>query len=165
MFVVLFRHGPAARPDAARWPEDRDRPLTADGAETVAAAARGLRALLASPPAIVTSPYLRALQTAEILRHELDAVACDTRAALASGCAPATACEEIAQHDPGTPLVVVGHEPDLGVLAGFLTEDGRLPFEPAGACAIELADPPGKGAGRLIWHVPPDVLRRAAEPA
>jgi phosphohistidine phosphatase len=163
MLVVLFRHGPAGRPDVLRWPDDSQRPLTPEGFEVVCGAARGLRTLLPAPPAIVSSPFRRAVRTAEILQRELDAQGLTVRPVLESGVTPVEATREILQHDPGTPLVMVGHEPDLGALAGFLTRaGGRLPLEPAGACAVEFAGSVRPGTGDLLWHMPPDLLGRLA---
>ena len=60
-----------------------------------------------------------------------------------------------------TGLVLVGHEPDLGVLAGMMIGAGRtLPLKKAGACAIEFMGPPAAGTGQLLWYVPPRILRR-----
>src|SRR5687767_14579324 len=65
--VVLFRHGIAGTRDARRWPDDGLRPLTARGKERTEQAARGLRKLL-PVTRILSSPLLRATQTADILR-------------------------------------------------------------------------------------------------
>ena len=67
MQVILFRHGPAGDPDPSRWPTDVDRPLTPKGIERTRASGRGLARLVGEVTCVVTSPYERALGTANIL--------------------------------------------------------------------------------------------------
>lgn len=66
MIVYLVRHGPAVDPSDPASPPDPERPLTPKGIEKTRAAMRGLRELGVQPDAMITSPYLRAAQTAEI---------------------------------------------------------------------------------------------------
>lgn len=66
MILYIVRHGPAVDRDDPKCPPDPERPLTADGIEKTRAAAEGLLALKVAPGAALTSPYLRAVQTAEV---------------------------------------------------------------------------------------------------
>src|SRR5262245_54484432 len=72
MLVVLFRHGPAGRRDASRWPDDSLRPLTERGADRTRDAARGLARMLEKAPLVITSPLVRARETADILEKTLE---------------------------------------------------------------------------------------------
>src|ERR1051326_8942155 len=63
----IVRHGVAYEHDPTRWPDDADRPLTAEGKRSFAAAARGLKRIASKPDLVLTSPCVRAVQTAEIL--------------------------------------------------------------------------------------------------
>ena len=67
--VVLFRHGPASKRDAARWPDDDARPLTPRGEARTRTAAAGVAVLTARARAIWTSPLVRAASTAALLRE------------------------------------------------------------------------------------------------
>lgn len=69
MLLYLFRHGPA---QARTRCSDERRALTAEGAKRTRQAARGLRSLGVAPQAILTSPLLRAAQTAELACEVLD---------------------------------------------------------------------------------------------
>src|SRR5437867_4192008 len=70
MELVFLRHGLAA--DRAEWKgTDEDRPLTAEGVERTKEVVRGLRALKVRPDAILSSPLLRARETAEIAKKGL----------------------------------------------------------------------------------------------
>ena len=70
MLCYFLRHGPAG--DATKWQgSDFDRPLTQDGIKRIAREAKTIAALEVVPDAIVTSPLVRARQTAEIVADEL----------------------------------------------------------------------------------------------
>jgi phosphohistidine phosphatase SixA len=60
--------------------------------------------------------------------------------------------------------VIVGHEPDLGRLAGMFVSSPQLamPLRKAGACAIRFDQAVAQGKGQLEWHLPPRILRRLA---
>ncbi len=164
MQLILFRHGPAGRPDPSRWPDDSARPLTPRGEEKTRAAARGLARVLPAAATVWTSPFVRAARTAELLTRELDARRPKTVAALASGGSERALLDLLAAEDDaaaaGT-IVLVGHEPDLGRLAGSLLVDPArtLPLKKAGACALSFDGAPGKQLGDLDWFLPPRLLR------
>jgi len=164
MQVILFRHGPAGRPDVSRWPDDHARPLTPRGEEKTRAAAKGLARLLPAEAAIWSSPFARTIRTAEILAATLGSAPPRTVAALASGGSArallpllATAAAEV----PEGTIILVGHEPDLGRLAGslMLESTGALPLKKAGACALTFDGPPRMNDGALDWFLPPRLLR------
>jgi len=164
--IILFRHGPAGAADPAQWPDDSLRPLTTRGVQRTRLAAAGLARLSGPVRAIWTSPYLRAEATAGVLRAALDG---EPRivvvSALAPGHTPRDTIERL-QGGRGTrgTIVIVGHEPDLGRLAGALafgTPRG-VPLKKAGACAIEFEHGIVAGRGRLQWLLPPRVLRGLA---
>jgi len=162
MRVVLFRHGPAADRDAVRWPDDDERPLTPRGERRTRAAARGLARLEPALTRIVTSPLMRAARTAGLLAEALDAHDVETDDALRPGGSYRALLQRIAQHRDEPGIVLVGHEPDLGKLAGTLLfgAPAAVPLKKAGACAIELEDEMLPGTGRLTWFLSPKLLRR-----
>lgn len=128
----------------------------------MAAAARGLATLFV-PEAIVTSPVLRARQTAEILAktwrcpvRELDA--------LGRGDHEGTVA---ALNGVGyEAIAVVGHEPWMSELLAVLLagEGGAVvaPFKKGGAALVETGDHLEAGSGGLVWFLPPGVLRQLA---
>jgi phosphohistidine phosphatase len=162
MIVVLFRHGPAEQRDAERWSDDRRRPLTERGAERTRAAARGLARILSGATQILTSPLLRCRDTAEILRANLEVAAAPE---LLDSLAPEGSFRETLRrlqefHSDET-VIVVGHEPDLGKLAGVMLfgAPAALPLKKAGACALSFEGAPRAGSGVLQWFLPPRTLR------
>jgi phosphohistidine phosphatase len=164
MRLILFRHGPAGERDASRWPDDSLRPLSPRGAERTRAAARGLERIEPGVSGIVTSPLARALGTAAILEEVFEDATIERLDALSPGGSYRQVIEHAAAWGGDGPLVLVGHEPDLGKLAGVLLFGAPtpLPLKKAGACAIDFDDAPAAGKGRLRWFLTPRMLRRGA---
>ena len=163
MMVILFRHGPAGRRDASRWPDDRKRPLTEQGIERTCAAAYGLMRLLGKTPHVFTSPLVRAEQTAKLLVDAAKAESAETLEALAPGHTPRAVVRRLAGLATNELVVLVGHEPDLGALAGLLvggTNGPALPLKKAGAAVVSFVGPVRIGEGRLNALLPPRLLRR-----
>jgi phosphohistidine phosphatase len=165
MKLVLFRHGPAGRRDPRRWPDDAVRPLTGRGQERTRAAARGLRRLLGSGQvAIVTSPYVRCASTALILAECFKTERVAEDAALEPGGSYRSVLKLLGDRKPGDVVVLVGHEPDLGKLAGTLLfgAPSPLPLRKAGACVLHFVAAVEPGAAILHGFYPPRILRRMA---
>jgi phosphohistidine phosphatase len=162
--LFIVRHAIAAdRSD--KWPDDSKRPLTHEGAARMRKAADGLAALGVTPDAVITSPLVRAEQTADILLKSLGGDArLLTTPALAPGGSPAAVAEAIAALSKGRNIVLVGHEPGLGELAAWLVGARQpLPFKKGGACQIDVADwPAAPKAGTLMWFATPKMLRALA---
>jgi phosphohistidine phosphatase len=164
MELYVLRHGVAEERGEA-WPDDRRRPLTAEGKAKTREVATGLHALGVAPDAIFSSPLVRARQTAEIVALELGLVKAlrETRH-LEPGAAPAALFAAIREAAPNADAVMlVGHEPDLGVLVARLLggEGGALdcPLKKAGLARLEVDAMPPKRRATLRWFVPPAVLR------
>ena len=165
MRLVLLRHGPAGERDPLRWPDDRDRPLTAKGVASTREAVRGILRIESRLPHVLTSPLARAEQTASVIIEETDL---DTGWEPLESLVPGgswrrtlTALESL----PADGVVaLVGHEPDLGKLAGVLLFGAprALPLKKAGACSIDFETKAVAGAGELRWFLPPRVLRHLA---
>ncbi len=165
MLVLLLRHGPAGNADSGRWPDDRDRPLTSLGKKRTRRAARGIVALAPDLEAIWTSPLQRARDTAALVARAYTVpppvVVLD---ALAPG---GDVLPEFTKRGPRRVVLLVGHEPTLGLLAGqMLARAGlALAFKKAGGCAIDFNGEPRRGAGTLEWFLPPRLLRQLAKRA
>jgi phosphohistidine phosphatase len=165
MRIILFRHGPAGTRDASRWPDDGTRPLTPRGEERTRDAASGLSRLEPGAGFVFTSPLARALQTARILEDTLDDAKVETLDDLRPGGSLRKVIDWIAADPKIATAVLVGHEPDLGKLAGTLLfgAPSALPLKKAGACAIDFEDIIRPGGGRLAWFLTPKMLRRMAK--
>jgi phosphohistidine phosphatase len=158
--LYLVRHAIAAE-RGPEWPDDTQRPLTPRGVARMREAVRGLRALGVRPQVIATSPLVRAEQTARLLAAGLggkpDLV---TIPALAPGRDPGAVAAALAGLGDASPVALVGHEPDLGALAGWLLRTTRPPvFKKGGVCCLDLDGAPREGAASLIWMATPRMLR------
>jgi phosphohistidine phosphatase len=164
--LLVVRHAIAEDADlfAATGRDDVLRPLTEDGAKKMRRCARGLRTVVPSIDRLAASPLVRAAETAEILRAEYDLDGVETVAALAPDRDVGEVAGWLAAIDAGV-VAIVGHEPQLGRLIAFLLGAGSRPVvavKKGSACLLELGAPAGAGVGRLIWALPPSVLRDLA---
>jgi phosphohistidine phosphatase len=158
--LYLIRHGIAAE-RGKEWPDDSKRPLTPDGISRLRKTARGLNAIGVGFDQIVTSPLVRTRQTADIFAEELKSKPpVVTADALAPAGTPASVIQEIARHVRKPRVALVGHEPNLGELAGQLIGSRTpLEFKKGGICRIDFDVLPPKGAGALRWFLTPKILR------
>lgn len=158
--LYLVRHGVAEeRGDA--WPDDTKRPLTDEGMSRMRKATRGLAELGVSFDVILTSPLVRARQTAEILAAGLQpSPAVVTVDALAPGGAYAALVTELGKQARRTRLALVGHEPGIGEMAARLIGSRHpIEFKKGAVCRIDLDELPPNGPGDLRWLLPPKILR------
>lgn len=161
---ILFRHGIAAPRDA--YDDDTKRPLTEEGVVKTGRAAEGL-ATLGRVDRIVTSPYKRARQTADLLLKAFkDEPGLEEHDALSGGIDYDRIVEAMNGRQ-GETLVLVGHEPDMSELTAYLLTghtEMAVDFKKAGACRIAFdTDRAAPGAGELIYFLPPKVLRGLRE--
>jgi len=162
--LVIIRHGPAGnRGDwEAEGRDDRLRPLTPKGKKEVRRAAAGLAAMVRSLDLLATSPLTRAVETADIVAAEYG---CEIELldSLTPESPPDQLMPWIQKQPPAGTLGVVGHEPHLSTLAGYLLTGQPTSFlelKKGGACLLELADPPSPGGATLHWLLTSDALRR-----
>jgi len=165
MNCVLFRHGIAI--DREEWDgPEADRPLTDRGAKRVAQAAEGLRWLELQPTHVISSPLLRAIETAKILQdtHRVR-TAVQIVDELLPDASPDRLLTRLSELPPESCVFCVGHEPHLGLTASLMLAGKPsmgFPFKKAGACLIEIAMPLKPGRGILRWWMGPSQLRALA---
>lgn len=152
-----MRHGPATDRDwcTERGKPDALRPLTADGRRRTRRAARGLARVVPSLDLVATSPLLRAMQTAEIVARACGDARKLTVSELRPGTSPA-ALGAWLQTRRESVIALVGHEPDLGLLVGWLLTSAPIaltPFKKGQACLLEFDGRARPGGGRLSWSL------------
>jgi len=164
--LYIMRHAIAVDRGSAGFSDDSKRPLTPEGKKKMREIAAGLTRLGLDVDWIVSSPLLRARETAEIVAEEqgsrLQVDFCD---ALSPGGSPEALITFLAKHSTRKRVLVVGHEPDLSELAARLIGAGRhanLAFKKGGCCLIEFDDFPPKSPGQLVWWLTPKLLRKMA---
>jgi phosphohistidine phosphatase len=121
MLLLLVRHAHAGDRDPSQWPDDTQRPLTEKGRKAHAKVARTLRNLELAPELVLTSPWLRAMQTAEIVREVmLLPQAPVPTTALADDPDLARIAAEVGPRGDRSVVALVGHSPWLEELAALL---------------------------------------------
>ena len=158
--LYLIRHG-IAEERGAKWPDDAKRPLTEDGIARLRKIARSLARLGVTVDMIVTSPLVRARQTAEIVAAGLDPhphIA--TAESLAPGGTFAQVMSDLEKHAKRSRIALVGHEPGIGELAArFIGTRHAIPFKKGAVCRIDIEGVPPAGPGELRWFLTPKLMR------
>lgn len=162
--LYLVRHAVAAE-RGPRYPDDRLRPLTPAGTRKFAESVPGLLEMDVVIDFVLTSPLVRARETAQILAAGLKpkpAIA-EVEALSPGGRAQAIA-DAIKTHTKRyRRLALVGHEPDLGELAArLLGARGNVEFKKGAVCLIEVDGATPNGPGTLRWMLTPKALRALA---
>lgn len=175
MRLFLLRHGQAGQSE--NWPHpDEERPLTKRGIKETRAAAAGMRWMDLGIERVLTSPLVRAQQTALITAEALG-LEVSIAPGLASGCTLATFAETLAEHVPlphpvsasgngqvvDEPMprrvLVVGHEPDFSAIIGEMIGQrggATITLKKGALCRLDL-DPEVDG-----WRWAPTHLRGSA---
>lgn len=166
MRLVVVRHAIAEDREefAATGQDDGLRPLTAAGIKKMKGGVRGLRTLLPSIDLLAASPLTRAVQTAEIIQDTYGLDRIESVPALAPECAVGDVGSWLSTAT-GAIVTVVGHEPQLGRLISYFLgvgDQSAIELKKGAACLLDFAGEIVPGAGRLIWAVPPRVLRGLA---
>jgi phosphohistidine phosphatase len=162
--LLIVRHAIAVERGDSAYSNDDERPLTPDGIHNFRAAARGLKNLGIKPDRILTSPLVRARQTAEILR---DAVASELDLDFSKHLAPGgdygALLEEVAALQHADCVGLVGHEPHLSGFVSYciVGEGSRSSFllKKGAAALVLFEDRLAPGAGTLEWLLQPAGLR------
>lgn len=162
MELIFLRHGAAA--DREDWKgDDADRPLTADGADRTKDVVRGLKALKVKPDVILSSPLLRARETAEIAKKGLlTGAKIELAEELASAASPDRLIARLADLADKPVVLCVGHEPHISSTISTMVSGktaAAFDVKKAGACCIRFTGIPKAGAGTLLWLLPPKFLR------
>jgi phosphohistidine phosphatase len=162
MELLIVRHAVACGRDRRRWPDDGKRPLSPAGVRRARKAATGLKVFSAAPDCLLTSPLVRARQTARILTEFAGWPRAEEAAELAPD-EPALAVLRLLGRLRSKRVAIVGHQPALGALlmACLIGEGGTLDIEMkknAVAC-VSFAGAPCAGGGALRWLAAPRMLR------
>ncbi len=164
--LYLVRHAVAAErgPD---YPDDDLRPLTPEGIERWRTAVAGLRQFGLRVDVVLSSPLVRARDTADLLAAGLKP---KPRVVTVEALAPGARVSDVvaavtayAGARRASRLALVGHEPDLGELAAkLLGARHAVEFKKGAVCRIDVTRALPGGPGMLRWLLPPRALRGLA---
>ncbi len=162
MKLYLIRHAIAVEPGTPGYEEDSQRPLTPKGSRKMRKIARGLKEVDAIPQRIISSPYRRAAETAQILAETLKL---DAPIAFSEHLTPLGFAEqliaEINQNYPAESLALVGHEPGLSSLASLLVSGNAefmIQLKKGGVCCLDVSDLRPARCATLLWLMTPAQL-------
>ncbi len=162
MELFLMRHAIADSPQF--YDSDRQRPLTEQGAHQHRQVLRVLAPLLSPLDHLLTSPFIRARQTADITAS---AVTCtnpvEETNILAEDCSLGNVLYLLEQYPLDTHILCIGHEPYMSRLSAiFLDGEGRstISFQPGAIIRMSFRGHAQPGCGALRFFLQPaDVLR------
>ncbi len=156
MNILLLRHGDALSKGYA----DADRPLSTLGEEQAMLASRTLTKFDAIPHLIVSSPFVRAVKTAELIDTDLRIGAFQTSEHLLPG-ADRRRIVDYLRPLARERILLVGHEPHLRMLLGFLIgtqETSGIGLKKGALASVEIPPTMEGGQGALRWLLTPDEM-------
>jgi phosphohistidine phosphatase len=166
MQLYIVRHGIAIDREDPHCPPDPERFLTEEGLEKTEQVAKGVAEVAAVPDLILSSPYLRAFQTAEIFAKVLEYPKEKIRKTdlLLPGAEPLQLFRELSKDKDTSVVFLFGHAPHLDdLIATALNSRHQITaLKKAGAALVELkrVAPP---TGELVWLSTPKILRKAGK--
>lgn len=162
--LYVMRHGIAVARGSANFPDDTERPLTPEGKAKMKVIARGLLGLGVRLDSVITSPLVRARETAEIVGQVYGPnVPVEFSDDLRPGGSLESLVAHLAKHADRRRILVVGHEPDLSSGVAKLigaSQRANFKFKKGGCCRIDFGEFPPHPPGRLEWWLTPRVLRK-----
>ena len=153
MLIYVIRHATA---EASGGSPDADRCLTAKGREEARRVGIALRKLGNTVEVILSSPAVRAFETAGLIASELNPNPPVEKRELLYGAGGPQDHLRLLDPFPGRSVALVGHMPDVGQLVATVTRTS-ISFRPSAVCCVDL-----DGGGRLVWHRTPEDLAALA---
>ena len=158
MDVFVLRHGRAGSWNPLRYPDDRLRPLTSEGQARLSRQTSAMKAIGVCPDVIVSSPLIRALQTAQIVHKGLEnSRPLATSDALTPGADPYDTLEELAtDYATVASVMIVGHEPHLSGFTSVAVAGSRDPvirIRKGALCKVSLQPSAYGHTGWIEWSL------------
>jgi phosphohistidine phosphatase len=163
MELYIVRHGIAIDREDPKSPADPERFLTEEGIDKTKQVAKRIGAFKIKPDLLISSPYVRAMQTAELFAAALDYPKQKIRRSdsLLPGTEPSHFYKELAKEKNSSVVFCFGHAPQLDDLlaAAIGSKNHVTQLKKAGVAALELKrlSPP---SGHLLWLATPKLLRK-----
>ncbi len=153
MHLFFMRHDKAGRRDPGLYPDDHQRPLTAAGQQDHRLVARALAPLLQPLDHLLSSPILRARQTAAIVAEALQfSGSIEETPVLGEDCTVGAVFTLLQEYPGDARILCVGHEPSMSRLSAVSLEgEGRsaIAFQPGSVLGVTFSGHPTPGRGTL----------------
>jgi phosphohistidine phosphatase len=167
MNLYIIRHAIAVDEGTPEYEEDSQRPLTDKGKKKMRQIAKGLRALGVDFDLILSSPYIRAKETAEILADVFkikgDTAFSDNLIPMGD---PDLLISEMNEKYSAHSIALVGHEPHLTALIGLLVSENAnidMTLKKGGVCRLAADDLHHTRKATLEWLITPGILVEIGE--
>lgn len=162
MDLFIIRHAWAGHHDDEQWPDDRKRPLTAEGRTRFRHVVEKLARRGFAPEVIATSPMVRCVQTAELVAEGVTGrpEIVELEELLPGGDISSLVAWTVRQSRRFHQVAWVGHAPDVSRLATEMTggAEAFLRFAKGAIAAIRFDGLPSRGGGELRWLITAKVL-------
>jgi phosphohistidine phosphatase len=163
MLLYIVRHGIAIDREDPKCPSDPERYLTPEGHTRTKEVAKSIALLIETPKALISSPYVRAVQTAEIFAEALDFSKgkIEKTEVLLPGAEPSAFLRELARKKQVESVMCFGHAPQLDELlsAALGAKKAVTELKKAGVACIEMSRVHA-GVGKLTWLITPRTVRK-----
>jgi phosphohistidine phosphatase len=168
MELYLLRHGIAVERGTHQFRNDSHRPLTPGGVKKTRKVAKALKALKLKFDVVLSSPYVRAKQTADLVVEEL---AIPQKLRLSNALTPSGTARELAAElkryaKADAKVLLVGHEPGMSRFASLLISgkpEADLTLKKAGLCLLDAGDLVAGRCASLELLLTPKLLLRLAK--
>ncbi len=169
MKLLIIRHAKAG--DREQWQTkklpDSDRPLTEEGITEFNVVVQSLPSLIVKLDRIYSSPYKRAMQTAELLRKAYP----DTKISSSEVLLQGTSWKDVQsflqkEWDKDGVICMIGHENHLStVLSGLLSssDENAFRFKKGGIAFVDLELRETRVTGKLFWFLPPKAVMKLSK--
>lgn len=153
MILYFLRHGKAGSPTRG---DDDARELTVAGIDALRRAAPLWRRVNLRPDVVLSSPLVRARQTADLVTEAIGGeVRVDDR--LRPGAGWGDLARAMSTYPDARRVLFVGHEPDLSRTVAHLTGAASVRMRTGGLACLEFYGIPEPGGGELAWLLDPDL--------
>jgi phosphohistidine phosphatase len=165
MELYILRHGLAGEHGDPRFPDDSQRPLTDKGREKLVVAVKAMQKLKLGFDLILSSPFKRASQTAEIVAKKYTRSKFEFSDHLTPEGKPKNLIKQLQQLENESSIVSVGHEPYLSEFISVLISgdtDCGLKLKKGGLCKLAVEDIKHGQCATLEWLLTPEQMEKIA---
>ncbi len=156
MRLYLLRHGVAYDREDWQGKDDELRPLTDEGIVGMKREARSIGQMKLKLDAVITSPLVRARDTARIVAKTLD-MKVDENPLLKPGFDLQALDDLLLQYAESNHILIVGHEPDFSQVIAQLIGGGTIGMKKGGLARVDIKTP-HPPQGELVWLLTPSLL-------
>ncbi len=162
MELYFLRHGEAADRSHSGATHDSERPLTAEGLKQMQQVAKGMKRLGVAFDAVLSSPYLRARQTAEIISaHYQYKGKTELSEVLTPNAEFRDFVELLKKFDGDKKILFIGHQPGLGSFVSSLISGDQhisINLRKGGLCRVDTSELGTAALAYLEWLLTPEQI-------